>query len=221
MKKVYSQIWRTLDAYAIAYEAITCKNGNIGLVIKKEGKYLSFCEVDAEASKEEIALAVLAEHFRVLHRLDSLPKYNENGLNKIQAVFYWVGNGDNFSKYLALAELLEHCLANDNIWHGYSAFNFGGELSGYNDDIVCGAIEQGQRFMTFGERWDRAATWARSHGYDTIAHAMDAVDDLDDKTPRSVRVKAHDALVSAFWEEFKAQASRKEKRDAMEYAFNK
>jgi hypothetical protein len=190
--------------------------------IFKDGKFFSCLFFDPEANEKERAYRVLEEHFRVLAELEALPKYAPNGLRKMQAVWYWVST--NFDQCLVLVELVEHCLANTRIWRGYDAFDFGGELSGYNDDVVHEAIQRGERFMTFADDFDRAAMWAKAHGYGQLSDALQAVQEMPGAykdVPRAIMVKTHDNLVGAFWEVFKAQASRKEKREAMRYAFDK
>lgn len=160
----YSAIVNTLEANHIKFDRIS---GNVA--IYKEEKHLSYVEVAENATFEELGYAILAEHFRIMHLLETFPKYKPNGLRKMQAVWYWVSTGGNFEKHLVICELLEHCLANSTAFRGYDAFNFGGELAGYNDDVVYGAIEQGQRFMTFGDDFDRAALWAEAHEYSALS----------------------------------------------------
>ena len=193
---------------------ISTTGGNIF----KDGKFFSCVLFDDEATERERACRVLEEHFRVLANLEAMPKYAPNGLRKMQAVWYWVST--NFNQRLVLVELVEHCLANHTHWKGYDAFNFGGELSGYSDDIVFEAIQRGERFMTFGNNWERAANWAKAHKANELAQALLEAGKINKYSTRAATVKAHDSLVEAFWGIFKAQATRKEKYHAMKYAFN-
>lgn len=193
---------------------ISSTNGHIF----KDGKFLSCIFFDPESTEKERAYRVLEEHFRVLANMEALPRYAPNGLRKMQAVWYWVST--NFDQYLVLVELMEHCLANTTHWKGYDAFDFGGELSGYNDDIVYEAIQRGERFMTFNDDWDRAADWAKAHKAPELAHALREAGKINKYSTRATTAEAHDNLVKAFWEIFKAQATSKEKREAMKYAFN-
>lgn len=188
--------------------------------IYKDGKWLSRVEFHREATAEAKSYAVLAEHFRLMAKVANFPAYKANGMRKLYAVSYWCNVGDNFDKFLVVAELLEHCLANSCVWRGYDAFNFGGELSGYSDDIVHEAIQRGDRFMTFGTDFDRAAMWAKAHGYDQLSKALQNVQDTVHICTNAEMVKAHDTLVDAFWEIFKEHATREDKRQAMEYAFD-
>lgn len=204
------KIGKILDECHLVYS----KGGDIF----KDGKFFSYALFDSEATEKERAYRVLEEHFRVLANLEALPKYTPNGMRKMQAVWYWVST--NFDQYIVLVELLEHCLANHAKWRGYDAFNFGGELSGYSDDIVAEAIQRGERFMTFGNDWDRAADWAKAHKALELAQALREADKIGKSSTRAETVKAHDNLVEAFWNIFKAQATEKEKREAMKYAFN-
>ena len=211
-------------AATLAANHVTYKHGTRLVSIYKEGKHFSHIEVDADAGPVEVGYAVLAEHFRIMHLLETFPKYKPNGMARIQAVYYWASTDGNFDKFRVICELLEHCLANTSIWRGYDAFNFGGELVGYNDDVVHEAISQGDRFMTFGSDFDRAAIWAEAHGYGQLSDALQAVQEMPGKRediPRAIMTKAHDNLVDAFWEVFKALANREEKKAAMQYAFDK
>lgn len=193
---------------------ISSTNGHIF----KDGKFFSCIFFDPEANEKERAYRVLEEHFRILANMEAMPKYAPNGLRKMQAVWHWTST--NFDQYIALVELLEHCLANHAHWRGYDAFNFGGELSGYSDDIVAEAIERGERFMSFGKDWDRAADWAKAHKAPELAHALREAGKINKYSTRAATAEAHDNLVKAFWDIFKAQATNEEKREAMKYAFN-
>lgn len=215
ISKAMRPFWETLAMHNISFE-----RDNDIVTIKKERKHFSYIRVNKDDEEAVIIMAVLAEHFRIMHLIESFPKYQQR-MSKVQAVWYWLMTGDNFKKQLVLCELLEHCLANANTWRGYNAFNFGGELSGYSDDIVAEAIQRGQCFMTFGERWDRAADWAEAHNYTTIASAFRMADNIDkDKATNAEMVTAHDNIVTAFWEIFKKKATRQEKINAIDYANN-
>ncbi len=152
---------------------------------------------------------------------------------KLHAYFYWCTVGENWKFKQHYWELLEHCLANTNVWNFQDAFTQfnGGVGSGYNSDAVDDMLAHGERFQIFYS-YSQAAKYAKGiaqniYAYSVwpqageegkavehLAQCLERVEEMEDSEQREV----HDNLVNAFYRVFKTCADRWEKKDAIEYA---